>query len=321
MKAVILAGGLGTRLRPLTYRTPKPLVPLVGKPLVQHIIDELPSRVDTVILAVSYMKDALEDYFRVHDCGRKVILVNETHPLGTGGALKNVEEHLDETFFAFNGDVVCSLDLNAMLHRHRQGGGIGTLALWEVEDPSAFGVVAMDQVGRIMRFQEKPTRQEAASNLINAGTYIFEPEILDNIGPGVVSLEREVFPKVLEDGLFGHRFEGYWVDCGTRESYLKAQTALIDVSGDVIKDCDLRGSVSLNGPNHLKGAMLHDCQVGPHVCAEPGTLFSRGSMVSNSVIMAGARVMAGAEVRDSIIGPGQVVAERASIIGQILAER
>lgn len=321
MKAVILAGGLGTRLRPLTYRTPKPLVPLVGKPLVRHIIDSLPSRVDTVVLAVSYMKEALEDYFRVNDCGRKVILVNETQPLGTGGALKNVEEHLDETFMAFNGDVICSLDLNAMLRRHRQGGGIGTLALWEVEDPSPFGVVALDPTGRITRFQEKPARAEAVSNLINAGTYIFEPEILDHIGPGVVSLEREVFPKVLLDGLFGHEFEGYWVDCGTRESYLKAQDTIMRFQGDKVFDLELRGKVAMEGPYHLEGAYLEDCHVGPNVYVYPEAEIMSGALVSNSAIMAGARVSPGAQVRDSLIGPGQVVPQGSSVIGQIIAER
>ena len=149
MKAVILAGGLGTRLRPITYRTPKPLVPLVGKPIVMHIIDSLPSSVDTVVLAVSYMKDELEEYFRVNDCGRKVILVNETTPLGTGGAIKNVEEHLDGTFIVINGDVLTSIDFNSMVDHHRQKGGIGTISLWQVEDPTAFGVVGLDQHGRI----------------------------------------------------------------------------------------------------------------------------------------------------------------------------
>ena len=136
MKALILAGGLGTRLRPLTYGMPKPLVPLLGKPLISHIIDPLPSEVDTVILAVSYMKDALEEYFRVHDVGRKVILVNEDQPLGTGGAVKNVSRYLDGPFIAFNGDVVCSIDLNDMVRYHRSHGGIGTMSLWQVEDPS-----------------------------------------------------------------------------------------------------------------------------------------------------------------------------------------
>ncbi len=153
MKALILAGGLGTRLRPLTYSMPKPLIPLLGKPLVRYIIDALPAQVDTVILAVSYMKDALEDYFKSVDLGRKIILVNETEPLGTGGAIRNVSEHLDGTFFAFNGDIVSSLDLKALLRFHREKGGIATLSLWQVEDPSPFGVVKLNGEGRILDFQ------------------------------------------------------------------------------------------------------------------------------------------------------------------------
>ena len=194
MKALILAGGLGTRLRPLTYHIPKPLVPLVGKPLVCHIIDSLPEEVDSVILAVSYMKDDLDRYFHEHDVGRQIILVSEDEPLGTGGAIKNVSRYLDETFLAFNGDVVSSINTKRMLEFHRKRHGIGTIALWEVDDPTAFGVVALGNNGSITKFQEKPKREEAVSNRINAGTYVFEPDILDDIPAGPVSIERQVFP-------------------------------------------------------------------------------------------------------------------------------
>ena len=141
MNALILAGGLGTRLRPLTNYLPKPLIPLVGKPLVMHIIDSLPKEVDSVILAVSYMRDKLEEYFKENDVGRTIILVSEEEPLGTGGAIKNVSRYLDDTFIVMNGDVVCSLDISDMLKFHKTHGGIGSMSLWTVDDPSAFGVV------------------------------------------------------------------------------------------------------------------------------------------------------------------------------------
>ncbi|HSA35745.1 MAG TPA: nucleotidyltransferase family protein, partial [Methanomassiliicoccales archaeon] len=132
MKALILAGGMGTRLRPLTLSTPKPLIPLLDRPMIMHIIDYLPEEVDTVVLAVSYMKDQLESFFRKNDCGRRVVLVNEEEPLGTGGAIRNVRQHLDDTFFCFNGDIISSLDLRDLLSFHRRHGGIGTLSLWQV---------------------------------------------------------------------------------------------------------------------------------------------------------------------------------------------
>ena len=321
MKAVILAGGLGTRLRPITYKTPKPLVPLVGKPIVMHIIDSLPSRVDTVVLAVSYMKDVLEEYFRVNDCGRKVILVNETSPLGTGGAIKNVEEHLDDTFIVINGDVLTSIDINSMVNYHREKGGIGTISLWQVEDPTAFGVVGLDHGDRITAFQEKPSRAEAVSNMINAGIYIFEPDMLDNIEKGPVSIEREVFPKVLDQGLYGYRYEGYWVDCGTRETYLKAQRTLMDHGVTGTPYVSLTGKVEMVEPLLLSGAMLDSCKIGPYVYAEQNVIIGKGAEVSNSMLMEGAIVRPGAVVRNALIGPGFVVEKEAGAVDVILGHK
>lgn len=322
MKALILAGGLGTRLRPLTYGMPKPLVPLLGKPLISHIIDPLPSEVDTVILAVSYMKDALEEYFRSHDVGRKVILVNEDQPLGTGGAVKNVSRYLDGPFIAFNGDVVCSIDLNDMLRYHRSHGGIGTMSLWQVEDPSPFGVVAKNGRGRITEFQEKPKREEAISNSINAGVYIFEKEILDHIPNGVVSIEREVFPKILDRGLYGYEFKGHWVDCGTRDTLLKAQRVLLDLGGardspDLIKE----DNAVVLGSNMLRRAHLRGCRIGPHVYMEDDVLVSSGAEVSESMVLQGALIESGAKVHGSIVGPGCVVEKDREVRDEILARQ
>jgi mannose-1-phosphate guanylyltransferase len=281
-----------------------------------HIIDSLPEEVDTVVLAVSYMKGALESYFRQNDCGRKVVLINEEEPLGTGGAIRNVRQYLDEMFLCFNGDVISSLDLNAFLDHHRRQGGIGTLALWRVTDPSAFGVVKMLN-GRITEFQEKPAPGTAVSDLINAGTYAFEPELLDHIGTGVVSLEREVFPRILGKGLNGHRFTGHWVDCGTLESYLSAQSVLID-GGEGVVRVQGREGARLIGGNHLDGAVLSHCRVGPHVCAMRGSSIMDGSTVERSVLMEGAQVGKGCFIKDCILGPGAQVKDGQTLNGEIL---
>jgi mannose-1-phosphate guanylyltransferase len=321
MKALILAGGLGTRLRPLTLRMPKPLVPLLGKPLISHIIDPLPAEVDTVILAVSYMKDALEEYFRSHDVGRKIILVNEDTPLGTGGAVKNVSRYLDDTFIAFNGDVICSIDLNDMLRYHRAHLGIGTMSLWKVEDPSAFGVVSTDARGRITEFQEKPEREKAISNSINAGVYIFEKEILDHIPNGVVSLERQVFPNVLDRGLYGYSFSGYWVDGGTRENILKAQRVLLDLGGGKEAPELIKEDATICGSNMLQRAHIRGCRIGPHVYMEDDVLVSKGAEVAESMLLRGALIEEGARVRGSIIGPDCVVEKGRKVINEILARQ
>ncbi len=319
MKAIILAGGLGTRLRPLTYSVPKPLIPLLGKPLIRYIIDALPAQVDTVVLAVSYMKDALEDYFKSVDLGRRVILINETEPLGTGGAIRNASDHLDGTFLAFNGDIVSSLDLKALLKFHREKEGIATLSLWQVPDPSAFGVVKLNAGGRVLRFQEKPRPEEAVSNLINAGAYVFEEDILDFIGPGKVSIEKEVFPKLLNEGLYGTRFQGYWVDCGTREALLNAQRELLNRSSQIISPlCQMDTRVTMLPPNHVGSAILKGCTIGPHVFVEDNVSIDDGSHVSNSMIMQGARIGAGARVINSILGPGARVEDDEHIADAIL---
>jgi mannose-1-phosphate guanylyltransferase len=318
MKAVILAGGLGTRLRPLTYSIPKSLVPIAGKPLIRRIIDGLPSSVDTVILAVSYMKDALEDHFRVEPCGRKVILVNESSPMGTGGAVKNVAQHIDGTFIVVNGDCISSLDMKAMVRNHRESGGLGTLALWEVEDPSAFGVVNLERDMRIIDFQEKPSLAEAKSNLINAGVYIFEPEILDYIGKGQVSIEREVFPHVIEYGLFGYRFEGFWVDCGTLKNTLVAQRAMLDKEGSsVLADLDC----VLVPPNLIRAKELRGSHIGPNVCIEPEVRIGAGTHVENALIMKGACIGTNCTISGSIVGPGIKVNDGESVVDSIVAVR
>jgi mannose-1-phosphate guanylyltransferase len=318
MKAAILAGGFGTRLRPLTDRIPKPLVPLLGKPLVTHIIDSLPPQVDTVLLAVNYMRDALDRYFSDLDLSLDVILVEEKRPLGTGGAIKNLSRHLDDTFIAFNGDIISSIDLGELVRFHESKGGIGTLSLWRVDDPSAFGVVSLDGSGRIMRFQEKPSPTEACSDLINAGVYVFEPEILDHIAEGQISMEREVFPRILQEGLYGYRFQGHWVDCGTRENLLLAQRTLLEREGQTVEACQLTKGTRLIVPNHLRGARLEDCILGPYVSADPGVEVRPGAVVSNTLLLPGCRVGRDARVSDSIIGPSAVVEEGVSVRGQIL---
>ena len=319
MKAVILAGGLGTRMRPLTYAIPKPLIPLVGKPLVVRMIESLPSSVDTVILAVSYMKEALEDYFRVSPCGRKIIIVNETTPLGTGGAIKNVAQHLDETFIAMNGDQISSVGLKAMVRAHREKGGLGTIALWQVDDPTAFGVMEVQMDGRVVNFQEKPKLEEARSNLINAGYYVFEPDILDYIGKGQVSIEREVFPVILDHGLFGFRFEGYWTDCGTRQNFLAAQRKLLEIENPANPPLD--PSCVIAPPNLIRSSAMRGVRIGPYACIEEGVDLAQGCEVGNSLVMKGARLEVGAKVLNSIVGPGKKVGKDETIMDCICAAK
>jgi mannose-1-phosphate guanylyltransferase len=179
----------------------------------------------------------------------------------------------------------------------------------------------LDPDNRITIFQEKPTLAEAVSNMINAGVYIFEPDMLDNIGKGAVSIEKEVFPKVLNQGLFGYQYEGYWVDCGTRESYLRAQKTLMDLGATRNQPVALCGKVELLEPLYLTGTRLDSCAVGPYVFAEPNVTIGAGAEVSNSMLMCGATVCPGAVVRNSLIGPGFIVEKDLGAIDVILGNK
>jgi len=305
MKAVILSGGFGTRMRPLTYTTPKPLLPLLNKPLIQHVIDALPEEVNEVILAANYKIEMLRDHFEEVDIDRKIHVVDEPEPRGTGGAVKNVEKYLDDTFFVINSDIISSIDLKEYLDFYRSKDGIGAISAWEIEDPSEFGIMEPDEEDRINRFQEKPEPDEAFSDLANAGHYILEPEVLDRIPSGrKVSMEDEIFPKLLVDGLYSYRFEGYWVDCGRPASFFEAQRLLLES----------RGEMTLVGDRSLVEADLgdyvtvgEDCTIG-------------NSEISNSIIFDGVEIDDDCVIKNSILGYDAIVEEDVKIEDSIVSD-
>ncbi|MEM2891051.1 MAG: NDP-sugar synthase [Thermoplasmata archaeon] len=320
VKAVLLVGGMGTRLRPLTYRIPKPLVPVMGKPLMMHVLDKIPKEVDEVIIPVSYKKDMMEDYLRKHPPSRRVTLVDEPVALGTGGAVKNVEHMLDGAFFVINGDSVWSLDLGEFVRFHRRKRAFATISLWPVEDPTPYGVVELNGEGRIVRFQEKPKREEAFSNLINAGVYLLEHEVLDYIGKGFVSMEREVFPRILDRGMYGYRFDGYWVDCGRREDLLEAFWTIM--GGDsreldrkaVIEGAELKAPYVIREEAVVAGAII-----GPKAYISERAVVGLRSIVQRSVVYEDARIGTGCVVVDSIIDAGVTVPDGATVQSEILS--
>ncbi|HYM40584.1 MAG TPA: NDP-sugar synthase [Thermoplasmata archaeon] len=328
---VIIAGGLGTRLRPLTLRRPKALLPLLNRPQILHVLDRLPMGCDRVVVAVNYLYEQVRDYFEVLDSDVEVVVVNEPQPLGTGGAIKNVEDHVSGTFAVANGDVIDRIDFEGFLKFHRRHRGIGSLGVGSVEDPTAYGVVALDGE-RITRFVEKPQETEAPSNLANAGRYLLEPEVFDAIEAGrVVSMEREVFPKLIPRGLYAFREEGYWSDAGTLPAYLEAQRFLLEDGGSglakgaevsradllshvlVAPGCFVEGHL---GPNAVLGK---GCKVGRSVVRN-AALFDGVSVddkveIDTSIVGEGAAIGEGALVRNSIVGDGVQVLPHARLLG------
>jgi len=231
MEAIILAGGFGTRLRPLTYTRAKALLPILNKPMISYLIKSLPKEVDKVILAVNYRKDQIENYFKTNDFGKEIIVNDEPEPLGTGGAVKFAEKHITGSFLVLNADVICSLNLSDMIAFHKKNNAVTTISLWPVEHVSEFGVVDIQNDGNVTGFVEKPKPEDAPSDLINAGAYFLETKVLDYIETGrLVSMEREIFPQIINDTgkFFGFEFKGYWIDVGRIKSYIDVNKFLMD---------------------------------------------------------------------------------------------
>ena len=319
MKAVLLVGGMGTRLRPLTYRIPKPLVPVMGKPLIMHVIDSIPSEVDEVIVPIGYKRDVMEEYLKAHPPGRHITLVDEPEPLGTGGAVKNVEDLIDGQFLVINGDVITSLDVASFVKFHRAKGGIASISLWPVDDPSPFGVAQLDSESRITRFQEKPKREEAFSNLINAGAYALEREVLDLIGEGFVSMEREVFPKLLDKGMYGYQFDGHWVDCGTRENLLNAFRTLMRQDTKVSRNSVSEGA-KIVGPSVIEDeAVVAGATIGPNTYVSSRCVVGPLTSINGSVLYEDVRVGARCRISDSIIDQGVSIPDGAEVASQIIS--
>ncbi len=330
MELVVIAGGFGTRLRPLTLKRPKALVPLLNRPQILHVLDHLPPDCDRVIVAVNYLYERVRDFFEALDTDVEVVVVNEPEPLGTGGAIKNVEGQVSGTFAVANGDVIDAMDFQALVKAHRKSRGIGTIAVTAVDDPTAFGVVALDG-DRITRFVEKPQETEAPSNLVNAGRYLFEPEVLDLIESGrAVSLEREIFPKLIPRGLYAFRETGLWSDAGTLGSFLEAQRLLLEQGGGGIgKGAELLWDVhppvlvgdgcfveARLGPNVVLG---RGCKVGRCVVRQ-AALFDSVSVddkveIESSLVGEGAGIGEGSVIRNSIIGDGVQVPPHSRHVG------
>ncbi len=297
MDVVVLAGGFGTRLRPWTNSVPKPLLPILDKSMIEHVVAVLPeSLVDRVLIAAGFGIGRMREYFSTLSLPYEMVIVEETEPLGTGGAIANCKDHLSGgTFCVINGDLITSLRVEEMLDLHTANGGIATISLWEVEDPSRFGVADFNpEEGKIRRFQEKPPREEAYSNLINAGTYILEPDIFKLMPDGAHSIERDVYEDLAEiGGLNGFPFEGWFVDAGTSASYIEAAQVCITnrrFSSGVIMGDSWFGDGSSNAGDVRRSAVGAGAEIG------------EGAAVRDSVILEGARVGSGCRVEGCLIG-------------------
>lgn len=321
MKAIILVGGLGTRLRPLTCGTPKALVPVLDRPFIEHVLLWLKRHgVEEAVLTLSHLAPAIHETLgNGSRLGIKVSYVQEPSPLGTAGAVRNAGGLVDETFLVLNGDIYTELDLGAMLGLHKATGSVATIALTAVENPSAYGLVETLPGGRIARFLEKPSPQEITTNLVNAGTYVLEPQVLLDIPPGqTYSFERELFPKLLTTGRPVHAYPDrtYWIDIGAPAKYMELNRAL------------LSGKVGQHGfPDGNEIVVLEGSQVEPGAALRGPLLISRGcrieagaSVIGPGVIGSGCQVEDGAVVDSSILWQNVTVGPGARVLDSIAAD-
>ena len=325
MYAVVLVGGFGTRLRPLTDTVPKPMLPIGHVPMIARLIERLErGGVTDVVLALGFKPEPFVEAFPDGTCGGvRLHYAVEPTPLDTAGAIRFAADFagIDDTFVVANGDVITDLDVSALVDAHRRFGAEATLHLTAVEDPSAFGVVDIVDDGRIREFVEKPAPGMSPSNLINAGTYVFEPSVVSRIPPGQkASIERETFPAVAADeGLFGVATDDYWIDAGRPELYLAANLDLLGPRR-VHDRCDPIAATAVVASD----AVVENSVIGERVTVKSGARISRSVLLPGATVAAGATVIeslvmgdigVGASVRRSTIGADGVVPDAADLDG------
>ena len=308
MQAIVLVGGEGTRLRPLTEFVPKPALTLVDRPFLAYMIEWLAGHgIDEVVLACGFLPDVLRSALGEGErFGARIRYVAEPEPLGTAGAIRfaadELGDDLGERFLALNGDVLTDLDLGSLQAAHRERAATATIALHPVDDCAAYGLVHCDEAGAVSAFLEKTGEHVAGE--VNAGMYVLERRVLDLIPPGEeVSIERDVFPRLVGEGLGALSLDGYWMDIGTPERYLQASWDILDGS--------VRTRVEPSAPGLLvdPSAELADgVELGPHAVLGPGCRVGAGARVRDSVLLEGCVVGAGAQVGDSILADGAEVA-------------
>ena len=319
MQALVLVGGEGTRLRPLTLTEPKPVIPLVDRPFIRYMIDWLARHgVEEVVLSIGFLAHGIREGLGDEiPGGPKLTYVEEPDRRGTAGAIKFAEAHLDDRFLALNGDVLTDLDLGALIRRHEDSGAKATLALYPVGDPTAYGLVRRREDGEITEFLEKPDPAEIDTDEISAGAYVLERSVLDMVPEGCeFSIEREVFPRLVGDGLYSQRLEGYWMDIGTPERYLQASW---DILGRRV-ETEPGAMVDDRGVYVADGAELDGAEVGESVFAEPGTRAGSGATLGpRAVLGPRCEIGAGATVADSVLHRGCEIDPGAAVRGSILA--
>ena len=340
MKAVVLAGGEGTRLKPLTYRRPKPLMPVAGRPCIDYVLRALASSgFHEIVVTTAYMSDALiKSIGDGLDYNASILYSFEENPAGTAGAVRRVGNFFDETFVVSMEDILCDVDFKALYEFHKRKGAAVTIALTEVDDPTQYGVVGLDANGRIAKFKEKPKKEEAFSNLVNAGIYVLEPEVLEFIPPDQkFDFAKDLFPKLMSKGLglYGSKIDGVWMDIGQPHDLWKAGIAIVSREGkplhrkDVVSEgpvildeaAQVEAGVTIRGPCYVgPGVLLRKGSMVDHSCLYEGSRVEGNAIVEKSIILENSSIGAAAQVIESVVARNCVIGDGARIVSSIIGE-
>jgi mannose-1-phosphate guanylyltransferase len=322
VQALILAGGEGTRLRPLTYTVPKPVLPLAGRPHIAYVIDWLVRHgVDDVVVSCGFLAEGMRQAVAALEPGVRIRYAEEPDPRGTAGAIRFAEDVLGDRFLVLNGDVLCDLDLTALIEQHERTGATATIALYPVADPIGYGLVHRREDGEITDFLEKPERAQIDTDEINAGAYLLERSVLDEIPPDrSVSIEREVFPPLIGRGLYGIRLEGYWIDIGTPERFLEANWDILEGEVETVMTDRIEGPMMVGEGSEIAAdaqvkppcVIGSDCRIGPGSVLErsvllDGCVIGEKAVVSNSILSGGVTVEEGAQLDGAVVGQDELV--------------
>jgi mannose-1-phosphate guanylyltransferase len=345
MKALFLVGGIGSRLKAMTKRLPKPMIPIFGKPLLARNIDRLKAYgVDEIVLSTCYLPNKIEEYFGDGQAfGMKISYVHEQSPLGTGGAIRNAAHLFDSTFLMFNGDIVSDIDFTKMLAFHKKKNAAVTIAATEVEDPSAYGVLEYDADSCITAFREKPRLGETDSHRINAGIYLFEPQILQEIpAEKCISIEKQVYPYLLQKNIRMVLYyeKAYWRDLGTPEDYLKFQEDVLSGKSSLVsqeqfsknvygicRGATIASNASIIEPVYIAGGTcIEDYSViGPYAVLEGGTIVHKAAELDHCVIWPKAEIGSGTRIHDAVVLADSVIQagnyEHAILTGNVTCSR
>jgi mannose-1-phosphate guanylyltransferase len=321
MKAVILAGGFGTRLRPISSTRPKPMVPVLGKPNLQYILENLEKikEIDEVILSVHYMRGEIREFIeeKMSDYPKDIRFINDPMPLETGGAIKNVEEYVSDQFLVIYGDVFTNFNFEELIEAHKKNGGAVTVAITKVYDPEKYGVVQLDEEGKIVEFEEKPRRPKA--NTVDAGIYMVDKEILNEIPKGKeVYFEREIIPKLVNEGkVYGYMMprEIYWVDLGSPDDLFYAhQIALDEITKangyyTIAEGAEVPEDVEIQGPVYIdEGAKIgHGVKIKAYTYIGPNSVVKDKAYLKRSILIGSDIIREKSEIKDSILGEGVVI--------------